>query len=53
METNVLTLTEMYQKENGIEADDNQRFKGMCIKYFSLCSVYVQSMFSVKVSRSH
>ena len=46
METNVLTLTEMYQKENGIEADDNQRFKGMCIKYFSLyfslCSVYVQ-----------
>ena len=57
METNVLTLTEMYQKENGIEADDNQRFKGMCIKYFSLYFslylVYDQSMFSVKVSRSH
>ena len=26
---------------------------GMLITYFSLCSVYVQSMFSVKFSRSH
>ena len=44
METNVLTLTEMYQKENGIEADDNQRFKGM---YFKNISVYIWSTFSL------
>ena len=37
----------------GAQGRDQSYFEGYVIKYFSLYSVYVQSMFSVKKSRSH